>query len=60
MHFEFNVTIGQIMVMASFVGMVWRVEKLLAWFLVEHEMLISDYCDRKGFKVGQLPTRVKR
>jgi hypothetical protein len=44
----------------------WRIAKglkrtndIMEKFLIEHEMLIIDYCERKGIKVGSLLTRLQ-
>lgn len=45
-------------------GAVWRISSQLKKFhtdflliMVEHEMLVTDYCERKDMEVGELPTR---
>ena len=60
MKFEFTVTLGQIGVFLAFLGTIWRVERLIAYFFVEHEILVHDYCERHDLKVHELPTRVRR
>lgn len=39
------------------VNVIRRVERKFDRLMVEHEMLVVDYCDRKGIKLGDLPTR---
>ena len=44
----------------------WRIARslrhtnaIMEKFLIEHEVLIGDYCERKGIKPESLPTRLK-
>lgn len=57
MHFDFTVTLGNLITVVALIGAIWRAERLLQWFLVEHEILIKDYCERHGVEVKDLPTR---
>ena len=34
-----------------------KVEKKLDYLIVEHELLVMDYCERKGIPLTALPTR---
>jgi hypothetical protein len=36
-----------------------RIDRRLNSWMIEHEMLIRDFADRKGYKVEELPTRNK-
>ena len=36
-----------------------RLDRRLSMWLVEHEMIVSDYAERKGIPVSELPTRRK-
>lgn len=36
-----------------------RTNAIMEKFLIEHEILITDYAERKGIKVNELPTRLK-
>lgn len=35
----------------------WRLGQMMRKYLVEHEILIIDYCERHGIKSSMLPTR---
>jgi hypothetical protein len=37
----------------------FRLDRLAGKFLVEHEILIGDYCKRIGIEQKDLPTRMK-
>lgn len=57
---------GNIAVLVAVVAAIWRIEMLLRtlfrkldWFMMEHEMLVLDYCRRNNIDVGDLPTRFK-
>lgn len=56
-------TVGNIITVAVVVGAILRFETRVAGlvrsFLVEHEILIADYCKRTGVKADDLPTRLK-
>lgn len=46
MHFDFTISIGNLITL-GFVGLgMFRMDRLASKFLVEHEILISDYCSR--------------
>lgn len=47
MHFDFTVTIGQLAVFVTLVGAIWRFNRLLTLFAIEHEILVEDYIERK-------------
>jgi hypothetical protein len=58
MHFDWNISLPTMLTVIGAVGGAWlRVERRLNRFLVEHEMLVDDYCRRHGSKVRDLPTR---
>ena len=57
MHFTFDVSIGQIILLAAFLGGMWRLNRLLSFLLFEHEILMKDYCDRVGINMKDLPSR---
>jgi len=63
MRFDLTISLGNVLTVVSVVGAVvigvFRVNRLLNWFLVEHEMLIKDYADRTNIKVADLPTRIR-
>lgn len=58
-HFDFTVTLGNIITVLMLGGTVWRVEGLIRRFATEHEILIRDYCVRHGLKLSDLPTRFR-
>lgn len=64
--FVWTITLGDMAVMIAagspLIGiLLWmaRIERKLNYFLVEHEMLVGDYAERKGVKPSDLPTRSK-
>ena len=64
MHVEFTITIGQVLTICSVVGgfgsilaYFRRMERRLDFFLVEHEMLMSDLAIRMGKRLTDFPTR---
>lgn len=62
MHFDFTLTLGDVLKVVAIGAVLWRVEQVHGWiksFLVEHEFLISDYCERNHIKPSDLPTRQK-
>jgi hypothetical protein len=59
MHFDFTISLGNLLTLFIVGAALFRMDRLAAKFLVEHEILISDYCDRLGIKVENLPTRMK-
>ena len=60
MHFDFTVTLGQVVMLLALAGGFLRIERKLMYFLTEHEMLIAEYAERNGKKVSDLPTRSVR
>ena len=60
MHFEFTITIGDILMVASVVIWAIRIDRLLTKLLIEHDTLLLDYCGRSGIDITDLPTRIKR
>lgn len=59
MHFDFTISIGNILTLAGVGFFLFRMDRLAAKFLVEHEILISDYCKRVGIETKDMPTRMK-
>jgi hypothetical protein len=59
MHFDFSFSLGNIVTLVAIVAMFLRVDRIAAKFLVEHEILVADYCKRTGIEVRDLPTRIK-
>lgn len=35
-----------------------HVERTFDFFAMEHELLVRDYCERKGIEMTQMPTRL--
>lgn len=35
-----------------------HVQKTFDYFAIEHELIVIDYCERKGIKLNDLPTRL--
>ena len=51
-----------VVVVSNIGGLLWFASKLdrtMERFLVEHEILVGDYCTRHKLKTDDLPTRVK-
>jgi hypothetical protein len=59
MHFDFTFSMGNLISYAMVAIGLFRMDRLAAKFLVEHEMLIADYCKRMGIDASNLPTRMK-
>lgn len=62
MHFTWDVTIGQVVVDAPILWIVvtlWRIQRMLFNFRIEHETLMQDWADRQvpKRKLRELPTR---
>jgi hypothetical protein len=60
MHFDLTITPGQIVIFCTLLGAVWKFDRILTFFTIEHEMLIEDYCERKGIDLSSMPTRMLR
>lgn len=58
--FQFTISAGDIAVVMAILGAVIRWEHKFSKYMVEHEILIQDYCDRKEMQITELPTRTKR
>lgn len=59
-----QINLGQLGIILSVLGFVWRLSGYLyalnrfhESLLLEHEILIDDYCDRKGIDKSRLVTR---
>lgn len=59
MHLDFSISIGQLAVLVTLLGLIWRVERAYNLYSIEHEILMADYCERKGIDLRRLPTRSK-
>lgn len=60
MHFSWDISLGQVIVTVPIMWvmvMLMKMYSLLLNFRIEHEDLMSDYAERKGFKLSDLPTR---
>lgn len=60
MHFDFTISLGQMVTLGVVTLATFRLESLISRFGIEHEILIRDYCERKGIRLGDLPTRFRR
>ena len=60
MHFDFTLNLANVTAIVVALTAIWRVEQLLNWFILEHEVLVLDYCERKGIEINQLPTRTSK
>ena len=59
MHFSADITLGQIVVFITLLGAIWKANRVLTIFSIEHEILITDWCKRQTppLEVMNLPTR---
>ena len=60
MKFELTISLGQVITLLTILGMGWRIDRVMMKYLFEHDLLILDYCERKGISITALPTRIKR
>jgi len=60
MHFDFTISLGQVVVIITLLGFFLRMDSFIRMILLEHDLLIEDYCERKGKKISELPTRRMR
>ena len=59
-HFSGTINLGDIVIAASILLAALRVLTAFDSLAMEHEMLIDDYCERKGIKRKELLTRRRR
>jgi hypothetical protein len=59
MHFDFSFSLGNIITLGAIGVAFFRIDRVAAKFLVEHEILIAEYCKRNDIEVRDLPTRIK-
>jgi hypothetical protein len=64
MHFEWQLTLGQIVVTVPILWIVWvlaKIDRMMFRFIIEHEILMKDWANRQTppIKVEDLPTRTK-
>lgn len=65
--FVSDFSLGQVISLATILPILtgilyrlYRISKILTAFLIEHEILIGDYTERKNINPGDLPTRRAR
>lgn len=54
-----NIDAGQLGVILSVIGGIFVIMRRLDRYAMEHELLIDDYCERKGIEKIDLITRQK-
>ena len=54
-----EVSVGQIGVFFTLLVALWRINTFHNRLMVEHEILVQDYCDRNGLDPNAMPTRAK-
>ena len=59
MHFDPSISLGNILTILAVIGGLFRMDRIAAKYLIEHEILIADYCKRMGIDIDGLPTRMK-
>ena len=57
-HFDWSISLGQIITAVAVLGLLFKIQQFHNTLLIEHEILVTDYCERKGIKKHELPTRV--
>lgn len=57
-HFDGTITITGAGTVGTLVILLWRIETWGRRHFTEHEILVRDYCERKGIKLSDLPTRL--
>lgn len=57
MHLDFTINVQSVINFVLLLIGIWRLEAWGRKLLIEHEILVQDYCDRKGIKLNSLPTR---
>ena len=64
MHFSLTITFGNVVTIITLIGVLvrvdYRINKWVARFSMEHEILVRDYCERHNIKLSDLPTRFGR
>ena len=60
-HIGNTISVGDLLmiltVLGGLLGALRRFEKVMAFFRIEHEILINDYCQRHNMEPSELPTR---
>jgi len=54
-----NIIVGSIPAVAAVGFFLHRIERRFNFLMIEHEILVKDYCDRNNIEVHDLPTRVR-
>lgn len=57
MHLDFTISLGNIVTVLVVFGGIIRIERMLRYFLIEHEILIEWYCKVHDIDRKSLPTR---
>ena len=67
MHIDYTFTVGNLVTIAAVVGAIIRIEVIferttgvIRKFMMEHEMLVREYCKRNNIDIDDLPTRFGR
>ena len=55
-----EIAIGSLPIGLTILLWLFHIDRQLTLFIVEHHMLLTDYCKRMGLKMEELPTRVRR
>jgi hypothetical protein len=53
MHFEFTVTLGQLLIVLSLVGGFFKLYRPFAQRQWEHDLMWDDYAERKGMGLSE-------
>lgn len=60
MHFDWGTfTFKDVLTLGLLVGWGMRIDRRVTRFLIEHEILIGDYCERKSIEIKKFPTRLQ-
>lgn len=59
LHFDWTISLTGLMQFGAVCVLIWRMESYGRRMFTEHEILIRDYCERKGIKLKDLPTRLR-
>ena len=54
MHLDFTINIP---IIITLLVIAFYIDRTIRTHMVEHEMLMKDYCDRKELMLAELPTR---
>lgn len=57
-RFDWTITLNGVMQFSAICVLLWRIESWGRRMFVEHEILVRDYCHRKGIKLNELSTRL--